>query len=218
MKFLLDNSPDKIARAMQRHERLIHGQLITPLTRYRNHGKAFAIDNGAFSRFDARSFQSLLDREEPNRERCLFVTVPDIVGSGRRTLELWRHRRAFVQDWPLALVAQDGLEELDIPWSDLSALFVGGRDPWKDSQAAIDIVRTAKTLGKWVHVGRVNTERRFKLFAEAGADSCDGSGIAMYDEMMDVLARRLADCQPSLFEAGTAVTPVGADAMEVHND
>lgn len=152
----------------------------------------FAIDNGAFSGFRADDFASLLQREEPNRDQCLFVTVPDVVAAGRRTLEIWKYRHSIVRHWPLALVAQDGMEDLDIPWGEMAAVFIGGGDPWKDSKASLDIVKTAKTLGKHVHVGRVNTAKRFKLFAEAGADTCDGSGVAMYDHMLDDIARGLS--------------------------
>lgn len=90
----------------------------------------------------------------------------------------------------LAFVAQDGIENMEIPWDEMSCLFVGGKDPWKDSQSAADIVRTAKTLGLWVHVGRVNTPKRFEHFLQLGADTCDGSGVAMYDHMLEKIERR----------------------------
>jgi len=201
MRFLIDKSSTDIGRKMQQHGEFIAGQLLTPLTRYANFGGTFAIDNGAFSRFDAKAFRALLDREKDNAHRCLFVAIPDVVGNARRTLELWKHRARFAQHWPAALVAQDGMEDLDIPWDDMSAVFIGGRDPWKESQASLDIVKTAKTLGLHVHVGRVNTAKRFRLFAEACADTCDGSGIAMYDHMLDSLVREMTGVpQPTLFD------------------
>jgi hypothetical protein len=115
------------------------------------------------------------------------VVVPDIVGSARRTLEVWhyRHRLGLPPGFPYAFVAQDGCENLDIPWDTMDALFIGGRDPWKDSQSAQDMVKTAKTFGIHVHVGRVNTKKRYELFAGLGADTCDGSGVAMYDHMIE---------------------------------
>ena len=46
----------------------------------------------------------------------------------------------------------------------------------------------------------MNTIKRYKLFAEAGADTCDGSGIAMYDYMLDDIAKGLSKKpEPSLF-------------------
>lgn len=202
MKFLIDKSPKHVERKMGLHPSLVAGQLLTPLTRYKNAGGVFAIDNGAFSGFDRNGFAALLLREQVNQGKCLFVTVPDVVGAGRRTLEIWRHRETIVKDWPLALVAQDGMEDLDIPWAEMAAVFIGGGDPWKDSKASLDIVKTAKTLGKHVHVGRVNTAKRFKLFASVGADTCDGSGVAMYDHMLDDIAKALSkQPEPSLFDS-----------------
>jgi hypothetical protein len=201
VQFLIDKSPKDVERKMGLHPSLVAGQLLTPLTRYRNAKKKYAIDNGAYSGFDHAAFLSLLAREEENKELCLFVTVPDIVGSARRTLEIWRFRNRIIRHWPLALVMQDGMEDMEIPWDELTAVFIGGCDPWKDSKSAIDIVKTAKTLQKHAHVGRVNTLKRYKLFADAGADTCDGSGVAMYDHMLDDIARGLnKKPEPSLFD------------------
>jgi hypothetical protein len=69
---------------------------------------------------------------------------------------------------------------MDIPWDLCNCLFLGGRDPWKDSQAAQDIVKTALALGKHVHIGRVNAVDRYILYAKLGAHTCDGSGISRY--------------------------------------
>lgn len=77
MRFLVDTSPAKMTGLACRD--LVGGQLLTPLTRYSNAGGVFAIDNGAFSGFDSKSFAALLQRELPNRDRCLFVTCPDVV-------------------------------------------------------------------------------------------------------------------------------------------
>ena len=199
MRFLVDTSPNKMAALSQRE--LVAGQLLTPLTNYANAGGVFAIDNGAFSGFRGKDFARLLVREERNRERCLFVTVPDIVANARRTLEIWKRRESFAAGWPLALVAQDGMEELEIPWDEMSAVFIGGGDPWKDSKAALDIVRTAKTLGVRVHVGRVNQIARYRRFAAVGADTCDGSSIAMFDQKLLDIETALAETPaPTLWD------------------
>ena len=95
MRFLVDTSAAKLHGLMGRP--LVCGQLITPLTGYSNAGEVFAIDNGAFSRFDLKKFASILQRDEKHKAKCLFVTVPDIVGNARRTLELWRCRHRFVK-------------------------------------------------------------------------------------------------------------------------
>lgn len=200
MKFLIDTSKAQLDIKSGLFPSLVGGQLLTPLTRYSNAGRKFAIDNGAFSGFRERDFFTLLKREEPNKESCLFVACPDVVAAGRRTLEIWKHYRHRLIGWPLALVAQDGMEDLDIPWGELEAMFLGGGDPWKDLKAAQDIVKTARTLGKHVHIGRVNTIKRFKLFMGI-ADTCDGSGIAMYDHMLRDIDKALnMQPEPVLFQ------------------
>lgn len=201
MKYLIDKSPKDVERKQDLYPELVMGQLLTPLTRYRNAKKPYGIENGCYCGFDWKAFDALLKREKENKADCLFVTCPDIVGSARRTLEIWKYRMRFARGWKLALVIQDGMEDLEIPWSELAAVFIGGGDPWKDSKAAVDIVKTAKILGKHSHVGRVNTLKRFKLFAEAGADTCDGSGVSMYDHMLDDIAAGLIKKpEPTLFD------------------
>lgn len=43
-------------------------------------------------------------------------------------------------------------------------------------------------MGKWVHVGRLNTPLRFERFAEV-MDSFDGSGLALFGWMRQQLTR-----------------------------
>jgi hypothetical protein len=89
---------------------------------------------------------------------------------------------------PVALVLQDGIGALPIPWSQIEAVFVGGSDNFKVSGEAFGAARAAKMLGKWVHVGRVNTSKRVQQWLGV-ADSIDGSGISQYDHMVrDVLS------------------------------
>ena len=160
-------------------------QLLTPLTRFtpQRPNQHFCIDNGGFSGFKADAFLSLLARELPRRALCRFVAVPDVVASARRTLECFEQWRYRLASWKIALVAQDGLEDLDIPWVGIDAVFIGGSTGWKMSKAAADVVRAGKICGKWVHAGRVNTPARFEYFEELGTDSIDGSGLARYSWM-----------------------------------
>lgn len=171
------------------------GQLLTPLTRYRlrDPERPWAIDNGFFSpNANLDAWLSLLEREKHNRKKCLFVTLPDVVGSARRTLEVfdyWRRREAL-REWKRALVCQDGQEHLPIPWDDISAIFIGGSTNWKCGPHALHIIKAAKAMDKWTHVGRVNDPTRWQHFAEAGVDSVDGTGIARYSHMRDKIANR----------------------------
>jgi hypothetical protein len=166
------------------------GQLLTPLTRYRLRTGVFAIDNGSFSGFDIKAFMSLLERENDQRENCLFVAAPDVVASARRTLEVFERWKVRLAGWKLALVCQDGQEDLPLPWDDITAVFIGGSTNWKCSHHAEHIIRAAKALEKWVHVGRINGPERFKHFEKLGADSCDGTGLARYTHMRNNIAGR----------------------------
>jgi hypothetical protein len=179
------------------------GQLLTPLTRYRlrNPDRPWAIDNGGFKEVDVDGLMSLLKREQEHRDKCLFVAVPDIVGSARRTLEVFDRWRSRLDGWKLALVCQDGQENLPIPWDDISAVFIGGSTSWKLSPDVGHLIKAAKVLGKWAHVGRVNDPARFKHFEDLGAHSCDGTGLARYSHMRQAIAKR--GTHPLLFEGKT---------------
>jgi len=180
------------------------GQLLTPLTRYRlrDPSRPWAIDNGGFSGLDTAAFDALLKREEHQRANCLFVTVPDIVGSAQRTLELFGLWKPRLVGWPTALACQDGQERLPIPWNEIDAVFIGGSTNWKCSVHVEQIVKTAKLFGKWVHAGRVNDPASFKHFEEMGVDSCDGTGLARYTHMRKAVAQRHS--QRSIFDASDA--------------
>jgi hypothetical protein len=179
------------------------GQLLTPLTRYRlrDPERPWAIDNGAFARFDERAYMALLKREEHHRDRCLFVTAPDVVASARRTLEVFERWKQRLAGWPIALVCQDGQQDFPIPWDDISAIFIGGSTNWKISDHAAHCIKAAKALGKWAHVGRVNDPARWEHFEKIGADSIDGTGLARYTHMREAIAKR--DNQERLFECDT---------------
>lgn len=174
------------------------GQLLTPLTRYRlrDPARPWAIDNGGFKRLDIAAFNALLEREGHHKDKCLFVSAPDIVGSAQRTLELFERWLPTLEGWPVALVCQDGQEYLPIPWDDIAAVFIGGSTGWKCSPHVEQIIRTAKLLGKWVHVGRVNDPQRFLHFERLEVDSIDGTGLARYSHMRRSIARR--EDQPQL--------------------
>lgn len=191
MLYLLDSNDDYDLAATELGVAAADvGQLITPLTGFANRGRLrFAIDNGAYSGFDSRRFQAILDRETPNRQQCLFVVVPDVVCSARRTLELFEYWYPVLHGWPLALACQNGQEDLPIPWDLIAAVFIGGDDPWKTSRAAEAIVRCAKAMGKWTHVGRAGGCIRAEVVEAWGTDSIDGSGISRYSAPR----RRIAD-------------------------
>lgn len=180
------------------------GQLLTPLTQYRlrDPSRPWAIDNGGFGELDIPALKSLLKREQHHRDDCLFVASPDIVGSAQRTLELFEYFKPMLAGWKVAFVCQDGQEMLPIPWDEIAAVFIGGSTNWKCSHHVEQIIRTAKVLGKWVHIGRVNDPARWVHFENLGADSADGTGVARYSHMRRAIAQRHQ--QPGLFNQDIA--------------
>ena len=181
MKFLIDGHRDRVAYRAQQWREGVAGQLLTPLTRYRRGPEVYAIDNGAFSSFNEKNFVSLLRREWHIREKALFVCVPDKVGCHKTTLELYKNFSHLCEGWKKAFVAQDGYEGMP---SDADVLFVGGTNLFKDSKEALNAVECALADGKHVHIGRVNGPERFIRFHNAGAHTCDGSGVSRYDHMI----------------------------------
>lgn len=192
---LLDTSEDLSVCASELG--LEVGQLLTPLTRFKRRTDLFAIDNGGFTGFNEKAFMSLLERESDAKHLCKFVSVPDVVGSARRTLEIFDRWADQLNQWPLALVMQDGQEDLPIPWDEIDAVFIGGTTKFKMSPEALQICQAAKILGKWVHIGRVNEKDRFKHFL-GYADSFDGSGIAQYSHQRFAVQRSLTEPQLAL--------------------
>jgi hypothetical protein len=205
MFVMLDTSKQEWAKAREELGMEHIEQLLTPLTRYSPHepDSPFAIDNGAFSGFPEKSFFSLLERELPRRHLCRFATVPDVVGSARRTLELFDYYSPRMAGWPLAYVCQDGQENVSIPWPEIAAIFIGGSNSFKESQHAIDCIKVGKLMGKHVHVGRVNTAGRFEAFEQLGVDSIDGTGLARYSHMRESIKNR--NSTQRLFTTGELV-------------
>jgi hypothetical protein len=184
------------------------GLLNTPNSSYLVHDwPVWAADNGAFNAKtyvgDERWF-AWLERMAPWSGNCLFATAPDVVGDAQATLDRslpWLPQiRAL--GYKAALVAQDGLEHLDVPWDAFDVLFIGGTDTFKLGPAAQGLMIEAKARGKNVHVGRVNSHKRLAYAAHFGADTADGTFLA---KSPDVNLPRMQwwftklNRQPSLF-------------------
>jgi hypothetical protein len=193
VKILLDCSPAKIMEYRERYG-VDFWQLRTPLTGYRRCPDVpYALDNGCFARFERDAWMRLV--EESYDDPPLFLTLPDIVGDAARTVELFHAFRHKVNGVRLALVLQDGIENVEIPWNLLHCVFVGGSDDFKYSKEALAAARAAKMLDKWVHVGRVNTAKRVRNWIGL-ADSIDGSGISRFDHMLEDVLKAIADEHP----------------------
>lgn len=164
------------------------GLLNTPRSRYLLDGVAvWAADNGAFTgQYPGDDdFMAWLEGLSEHRNRCLFVAAPDVVGDSAATLALLPGMAARISaaGWPVALVGQDGMEHADVPWHLVEWLFVGGSTEWKLGAGASTLIRQAQAAGKRVHVGRVNSGKRFRLFAGLDCDTADGTFLAFGCDM-----------------------------------
>jgi hypothetical protein len=141
----------------------------------------WAADNGAFStryRGDDWYLQWLGRFTADERSRCLFAPAPDVVANFAATEERSRPMLPRIREagFSAALVAQDGMEWTTWdPWDEIDALFIGGSDAWKLGEEAANIAAVASSLGKWVHMGRVNSSKRLRYAEWIGCDSADGT-------------------------------------------
>jgi hypothetical protein len=194
MRILLDQSPAKIAELSDRYE-YDFWQLRTPLTKYAIAGVPYGLDNGCFTSFNKQTWLRMIDEARTNKP--IFACAPDIVGDAQRTIEMFEMFYGYMLSVPRALVLQDGIGRTPIPWNRISAVFIGGSDEFKISAEAIAACKTAKMLGLWVHVGRVNTVKRLAGWMGL-ADSIDGSGISMYDHMMEKIIMEIKGTTPQM--------------------
>lgn len=167
------------------------GLLVTPRTRtdqlatLADAGLHWAVDNDCFNALDKTAFVSML-KSVAGVPGCLFVSAPDVVADARATLlrfELWQPAIRHY-GLPVALVAQDGLENCSFDWRDFDALFIGGTTAWKLGAAAAALAREAKERGKHIHLGRCNSNRRLRYAQAIGCDSVDGTGYAKFSRSM----------------------------------
>lgn len=144
----------------------------------------WAADNGCYSqgdKFQPVKYMQWLESKwaRDAQSRCLFATAPDVVGDAAATWERSKPHMLGIRraGYKVALVAQDGLELMPVPWDEFDVLFVGGTDAWKFSEPSWHLMHEADARGKWVHVGRVNSWRRLKMCAVGGIDSADGTYV-----------------------------------------
>lgn len=150
----------------------------------------FAADNGCFSakgNLDIDRWMAWLTRLVAGREhRCLFAVAPDLFlpdlgdDMGEASLHYSRAHFADIRALgvPVALVAQNGLTPEMVPWDEIDWIFIGGTTEWKLSPHAARIASAAKERGKCVHMGRVNSARRWAIAEVFGCDTADGTFLA----------------------------------------
>jgi len=174
------------------------GQIATPGSGHRVlPGVDWCADNAAFTGGypGDEKYLAWLSARAAHAPRCAFATAPDVVGDAAATLarSLPMLDRIRAAGYPVALVAQDGLEHLTVPWHSFDVLFIGGGTAWKLGPAAADLAAQARAHGRRVHCGRVNSLRRLRYAASIGCDSVDGTFLAYGpDRNLPVLLRWLS--------------------------
>lgn len=177
--------------------------LLTPQNSKRRDAFRFAIDNGAWSsftlgkEFDDAAFLKVVEAEGSWAD---WVVLPDIVAGGLSSLKLSLSWIPRLHDLRLLLLPlQDGMERSDIEpvlaKHKRLGLFLGGTTDWK-LKTMYDWGILACAARRHYHVARVNTARRIRLAAEAGADSFDGTSATKYSVTLPLL--EAARQQPSL--------------------
>ena len=138
----------------------------------------YALDNDAFtawengSEWEEKAYFTFLDWVATQKIKPLWAAVPDVVTDKDGTLHNWKKYAPRLKNygWPLAFVAQDGMNPSDVP-DEAALVFIGGSYEWKWRSVA-------KFTGLFprVHVGRVNTLYRLRRCDELGVESVDGTG------------------------------------------
>lgn len=146
-------------------------------------GWMWAADNGCYGKGwpGPEKWLEWLQQHTPEqRAFCLFATLPDVVGDAEASLARSLTYLDAVQalGYPIALVTQDGMTPDMVPWDRIDWLFIGGTDAHKLGPEAKRLIAAAKRHGKRIHVGRVNSQRRYESFAALGCDSADGTYLA----------------------------------------
>jgi len=154
----------------------------------------WALDNGAFKGFNKDIFLRALEKMIIYRHSCKFVVVPDVPFHWDATLEKYYSWHMMIANlgFPRAIAIQNGATQINIPWGDCDAIFIGGDTQWKRSikrihgelfkpqtiedSPVLDIIHEAKRRDKWVHFGRQANSRQQLINAFYWkADSVDGT-------------------------------------------
>jgi hypothetical protein len=161
------------------------GFMLTPNMRNRlpDAPARWAADAGTYTttrEFDADRYLDWLSARRHGADRCLFATLPDVVGDGVETAHWALPCLAEIKElgYRVAWVLHPGIEAAALPWHLLDAVFLGGPDYWQQSDTAHQLVAAARRRGLWTHRGRVNSRRRLLATAALGFDSADGTCLA----------------------------------------
>jgi hypothetical protein len=85
----------------------------------------------------------------------------------------------------LAFAAQDGQESLPLP-DEADWIFIAGSTDWKLSAVAAEVMVRPWDAGKFIHIGRVNSQKRYRYFHRLAEQldidivSCDGTAARFH--------------------------------------
>jgi len=160
----------------------------------RNEGFQYALDNGAWTAFqageafDVSAFEKAVTLLGYGAD---WIVAPDIVGGGVASLEMslpWIDILSPIA--PVLIAVQDGMVAADVAGliGSRVGIFVGGSTAWKLATMN-DWGALGRLHGAWVHVGRVNSARRIWQARDAGAHSFDGTSASRYACTLPALDR-----------------------------
>lgn len=190
--------------------------MLSPTGVLRDEGFAYALDNGAWTVFNKNLIASkyvldwtglpamrpnvwdeaaFVDALERFGRAADFVVAPDIVKGGPDSLRLsvsWL-ARCLHHSSRVLIAVQDGMRPADVAsiLCKQVGIFVGGSDEWKEQSTAV-WAELADVRGAYIHVGRVNSQRRLRICQMAGVDSFDGSGPSRFEKHLRQMERGLA--------------------------
>jgi hypothetical protein len=173
-------------------------------------GAEYACDNGKFGKGwpGADAWFDWLARtvDRYGADRCLWAVAPDVPFDAAGTLAESLPRLARIRELgvPAAFAAQDGCDQLGVPWDAFDVLFIAGSTEWKTGPVAELLAREAKARGKQIHMGRVNSRQRLRTAEWFGCDTADGTYLAFGPDKNLALLRGWLDelhHAPSLFGA-----------------
>ncbi len=157
----------------------------------RHEGFAYALDNGAWTAhthgepFDESAFVRAVDRLGAGAD---FVVLPDIVAGGLKSLAYSLSWLPRLEHPHLLLAVQDGMTTEDVRphLGQRVGVAVGGTTDWKLGTLH-HWGSLARETGCWLHVLRVNSQRRIRRCQDVGAHSFDGSGPSRFAKHLAVL-------------------------------
>lgn len=189
----------------------------------RTEGMRYAIDSGAWTAYQAGTpFDEVAfcRAVEKLGESADWIVLPDVVAGGLRSLEMslaWRD--GFLRGIPtqLLIAVQDGMSIDDVRehLSPAVGLFIGGTTQWKET-TAVQWGVLARRRNCHLHVGRVNSARRIRICAAAGAHSIDGTSVTRFAKTLGRLDRAVR--QADIFSPDTMLLRDTAQPLLLHQE